>query len=331
MLASHIATKNVEKEVVEVLEKLNIEYRMINRTNLDQSNFAWADLILPIGGDGTFLLAANLIFDNQKPILGINSFPERSEGYLMLPAKYTRRIPEIFELLKAGRYRSIMRGRIRVTLKGESIWEPPFHTHEKGRVAGGERFYTQELQEGGHNNLPKERRLPWLALNEVFIAETLAAKTSTLVINVDDGKKYHTVKGSGLCVSTGTGSTSWYKSINSVNPQIVKEILKLVDEKRDFSENEISTICSNFNNSLHYSAEELKMCYAIRDMIITDVWPVPKHLEPRGFCNKFTVRSQCFDASLVLDGGIAMPFNFGTVAVLETLPEDCLRALSLID
>ena len=109
------------------------------RENLDSSNFTWADLILPIGGDGTFLLASNMVFDNKKPIIGINSFPERSEGYLMLPSKYTTRIPEIFEMLKAGHYNVVMRRRIRTTIKGDNIWEPPFHSHEKGRVVGEEK------------------------------------------------------------------------------------------------------------------------------------------------------------------------------------------------
>lgn len=31
MLASHIATKNVEEQVIEVLKRMNIEYRIINR------------------------------------------------------------------------------------------------------------------------------------------------------------------------------------------------------------------------------------------------------------------------------------------------------------
>ncbi|OAD54597.1 NAD kinase domain-containing protein 1 [Eufriesea mexicana] len=331
MLASHIATQNVKYQVTEVLKKMNIEYKIINRENLDSSNFVWADLILPIGGDGTFLLASNMIFDNKKPIIGINSNPERSEGFLMLPPKYTSNIPEIFEMLKAGNYNIKMRRRIRTTIKGDNIWDSPFHTHEKGRVVGGEKFYTQNLEKDIPNNLPKERRLPWLALNEVFIAESLSARTSSLLIKIDKEDKYHLVKSSGLCVSTGTGSTSWYRSINSISPLTVQEILKLFNEKEQFSNYTIEKICSTFNNSLHFGAEELKLCYAIRDMIVTDIWPTPKYIHPRGFCNKLTIRSQCFDASIVIDGGIAVPFNFGTTAVLEVYPEDSLQALILPD
>jgi NAD+ kinase len=95
------------------------------------SDFAWADLVIPIGGDGTFLLAANMIFSNKKPIIGINSNPLKSAGYLLLSSRYTDRIPDIFEALKAGYYSILMRRRIRVTLIGEGIWQAPFHMHEK--------------------------------------------------------------------------------------------------------------------------------------------------------------------------------------------------------
>ncbi|XP_003487977.1 NAD kinase 2, mitochondrial isoform X1 [Bombus impatiens] len=330
MIASHIATKHVKSQVIEVLKKLNIEYKIINRENLDRSNFIWADLILPIGGDGTFLLASNMIFDDKTPIIGINSFPERSEGYLMLSPKYTTRIPEIFEMLKAGHYNVVMRRRIRTTIKGDNIWDPPFHTHEKGRVVGEEKFYTQDLKQEISNKLPKKRRLPWLALNEVFIAEILSARISNLLINLNNEEKYHLVRSSGLCVSTGTGSTSWYRSINTVSPQVVKEILSLLDKKQIDNE-EIEKISSTFNAGLPFHAEELKLCYSVRDMMVNSIWPTPKCLQPRGFCKKLTVTSQCYDAGLVLDGGIAVPFNFGTTAVLETYPEDSLRALTLPD
>ncbi|XP_076658719.1 NAD kinase 2, mitochondrial isoform X2 [Halictus rubicundus] len=331
MLAGHIATLNVQQQVIDLLKKKNIDYRVVNRQNINQSSFSWADLILPIGGDGTFLLASNLIFNDKKPIIGINSYPERSEGFLLLPPKYTKRIPDIFEMLEAGHYRTLMRRRIRTTLQGDDIWDSPFHTHEKGRIIAGGKFYTQNSEKPTSKNLPKERRLPWLALNEVFIAETLSARTSDLLIKLDDNEKYHTVKSSGLCVSTGTGSTSWHKSINSVNPQIVREIINAVGDTKEFSKEEIQRICSSFNDTLRFHAEELKLCYAVRDMIVTDIWPVPKCLNPRGFCKKVTVRSQCFDAGLVLDGGIAVPFNFGVTVVLEMYPEDSLRTFVLPD
>lgn len=47
---------------------------------------------MPIGGDGTFLLAAGRaspIGSIQKPIVGFNSDPVRSEGRLMLAKEYS--------------------------------------------------------------------------------------------------------------------------------------------------------------------------------------------------------------------------------------------------
>ncbi|XP_018354502.1 PREDICTED: NAD kinase 2, mitochondrial [Trachymyrmex septentrionalis] len=330
MLASHLATKDVENQVIHLLQKMNMEYKVVDRTSLDHSLFTWADLVLPIGGDGTFLLASNLIFNNKKPIIGINSYPEKSEGYLLLSAKYTKNLPEIFEMLRAGHYRILMRRRIRITLKGEDIWQAPFHMHEKGRIVGSDRFYTNEKFESEHS-LPKERRLPWLALNEVFLGETLSARTSSLLIKFDEEQEYHKIKGSGLCVSTGTGSTSWYKSIHSLNHQTVREILNLIDAKRSFTNDEIDIICSMFNSSLRFDAGDSKLCYSIRDMIMTNALPVPKDVHTRGFCRKAIVKSQCFDAGLVLDGGIAVAFNFGTIAEIETCPEDSLRNIILLD
>lgn len=92
------------------------------------------------------------------------------------------------------------------------------------------------------------------------MGETLSARTSSLVIKFDDEQKCYKVKGSGLCVSTGTGSTSWYKSIHSVNHQTVREILSLVDTKRQFTNDEIDIICSMFNSSLRFDAGKC-MCY----------------------------------------------------------------------
>jgi len=82
---------------------------------------------------------------------------------------------------------------------------------------------------------------------------------------------------------------------------------------------------------IHLFTEDSKLCYSIRDMIVTNAVPVSKDVHTRGFCKKVTVKSQCFDAGLVLDGGIALPFNFGSIAKIETFPEDSLRTITLPD
>lgn len=64
----------------------------ILRVTLSTRQTEWADVVVPIGGDGTFLLTASRacpIFCNQKPIVGFNSDPDRSEGRLMLSKRYS--------------------------------------------------------------------------------------------------------------------------------------------------------------------------------------------------------------------------------------------------
>lgn len=62
--------------------------------------FEAADIIVPVGGDGTFLLAASRVLDNKKPVVGFNSDPSRSEGYLCLPKRYSNEIQEAIERLQ---------------------------------------------------------------------------------------------------------------------------------------------------------------------------------------------------------------------------------------
>ncbi|XP_012262297.2 NAD kinase 2, mitochondrial isoform X2 [Athalia rosae] len=354
LLASHQNDKEKELATTNILKDLNIEYKVMNRSvnnlcrlSVDHNAFNWADLILPIGGDGTFLFSANLIFDNKKPIIGINSDPLSSEGYLMLPEKYTKDIRLIFELMKAGEYKFLMRSRIRTTLKGVGIWEPPFHMHQKWRVTGKERSQVKHADESiavenkkilrfnvddtykdhSENVQPNERRLPWLALNEVFIGEALSARTSALDIRLGNANLSFKVKSCGLCASTGTGSTSWHRAINSLSPQTVDNIFRVGGIKLDSSIN-ATDISSRYNGQLQFPAD-CRIAYTIRDMIVGRTLPSPKGIQPRGFCQKLIIRSHCFDAGLVLDGGIAVPFNDGTVAVLEIHPEDSLRTIIL--
>ena len=42
---------------------------------LDQID--WSDAILTAGGDGTFLMAASKVEGHSKPVIGINTDPER--------------------------------------------------------------------------------------------------------------------------------------------------------------------------------------------------------------------------------------------------------------
>lgn len=44
---------------------------------------------MSVGGDGTYLMAANNVSSPSKPVIGLNSCPGTSIGYLCLPKIYS--------------------------------------------------------------------------------------------------------------------------------------------------------------------------------------------------------------------------------------------------
>lgn len=65
-------------------------------------------------------------------------------------------------------------------------------------------------------------------LFQVFIGETLSARVSHLHIRPSTTQVITKTKSSGLCVSTGTGSTSWHTSINRLSKKNVEDLLNIL-------------------------------------------------------------------------------------------------------
>jgi len=114
------------------------------------------------------------------------------------------------------------------------------------------------------------RILPILALNDVFIGESVSARVSFYEMRVDDGPSQKQ-KGSGVTICTGTGSTSWHFNINHISEHSVQQILEL---GRELSGQEFSCDASlskevrrQFNNSLVYDPADYKMAFSVRDPI----------------------------------------------------------------
>lgn len=104
------------------------------------------------------------------------------------------------------------RSRIRVSLLGSNTnFSRPVDLHEtsmKSMKNGHlEPEFLNEAQQQKYQSRVKST-IPFLALNEVFIGETLSARVSSLKVRINDSDETK-IKCSGLCVSTGTGSTSW--------------------------------------------------------------------------------------------------------------------------
>ncbi|RZF32218.1 hypothetical protein LSTR_LSTR011490 [Laodelphax striatellus] len=315
--------KSYESYVVNTLNAFGIETRIVNRTNYNKLDLEWCDAVFPVGGDGTFLLAASFVPDTKKPVIGFNSDPSRSEGHLCLPKKYSKNLSPALEKLREGKLKWRMRTRIRITLKGMDATKLPKQLHNQQMLMPEFRF-CNELE--GESKAENEYRLPYLALNEVFIGEYLSARVSYFELKLSE-LPLTKVKSSGLCISTGTGSTSWHLSMNRITKLSVEQILKLLNVPG--SNANVENLVKDFNNSLIFSPEEKRLGYTVRDLISAGVWPHPPGLPSRGFSENIEVHSKCIDAGLVIDGGISYPFNDGTKATVEVHSEDALRTVVL--
>ncbi|XP_034195192.2 NAD kinase 2, mitochondrial isoform X1 [Osmia lignaria lignaria] len=325
ILTEHQEQISCEQNLAAVLKKLDISFRITKRIGDATKCVKWADLVIPIGGDGTFLLASKLISDNKKPVLGINPLVSDKNTYFTLPYKYTTNMESIFEKLHSGEYELLMRSRIRTVMTGEGLYCRPFHIHEKGRTKGEKRSQSLIRSKGKKISdalQPRRRILPWLALNEVFIGEFLAVRPITLHLQVEDQEGY-VFRSSGICVCTGTGSRSWYRSMNVKPADTVQSIVEMATGKKLTIE-ETNKLLYKYRQSLLYPAEDLRMTYMIREMYRAPRCWRNKCYPDREMCNKITVKSYGFDAGLIIDGSISLPFNDGASASFDIKPEYAL-------
>ncbi|CAH1117127.1 unnamed protein product [Phaedon cochleariae] len=327
LLHFHNLHKKFEEKVSNTLMSMGIDVKVVNRFNCTGDKVDEADIIIPTGGDGTFLLAASMVMDNKKLVVGFNSDPNRSEGYLCLPKRYSTNIQEAIERLQEGKFEWLLRSRIRTTLvvSDDDNLVPSF-LHEFDSDSNTI-FKSKAIRKNGRYNI-----LPVLALNEVFVGEKLSARVSHLQMRLNGSMENTNIKCSGICVSTGTGSTSWHSSINRLPVQSVAELLRLIDINSAEGKDSLATVLSDtYNKSLIFPPDDQKMGYTIRDLISAGVWPQPKGIKSRGFASKIEIKSNCFDACLVVDGGVSFCFNDGTIALMEILPEDSLRTVTFKD
>ena len=159
-------------------------------------------------------------------------------------------------MLLSGQFRWFFRRRARITLTGdpEKINQPPVELKEQ-QLQYPEYRYMDLMNESGLDHPFKEpmlekpevsRTLPILALNELYIGESLSSRVSYLEIKVfmnlllekitsierlqvDNDPEFKS-RNSGLCISTGTGSTSWTFNINKLTHHAVETLIKIIFE-----------------------------------------------------------------------------------------------------
>uniref|UniRef100_A0A3B3C779 NAD(+) kinase n=1 Tax=Oryzias melastigma TaxID=30732 RepID=A0A3B3C779_ORYME len=274
----NIHTSNVE-HVVRSLEREGIEVQVVKRGAYSEEVVRWADAIISAGGDGTMLLVASKVLSKDKPVVGVNTDPERW----------------------------LWRQRIRLHLGGTGINPTPVDLHEQQLSL--EQHSQAHRSDSQQSTSP--RLLPVRGLNEIFIGESLSSRASYYEISVEDGP-WEKQKSSGLSICTGTGSKAWSYNINKLSEQAVEEVLKIVTDQ--------------YNESLVFSPDDRRLLFSIREPIVNRVFSSSRQ---RGFASKVCVRSRCWDACMVVDGGTSFEFNDGAIATISTSEEDQLRTVVL--
>uniref|UniRef100_A0A2K5LJ34 NAD kinase 2, mitochondrial n=1 Tax=Cercocebus atys TaxID=9531 RepID=A0A2K5LJ34_CERAT len=293
----HIHTKNVE-HIIDSLRNEGIEVRLVKRREYDEETVRWADAVIAAGGDGTMLLAASKVLDRLKPVIGVNTDPERSEGHLCLPVRYTHSFPEALQKFYRGEFRWLWRQRIRLYLEGTGINPVPVDLHEQqlslnqhNRALNIERAHDERCEASGPQLLPVR------ALNEVFIGESLSSRSF---------------------------------NINRVATQAVEDVLNIAKRQGNLSlplnRELVEKVTNEYNDSLLYSPEEPKILFSIREPIANRVFSSSRQ---RCFSSKVCVRSRCWDACMVVDGGTSFEFNDGAIASMMINKEDELRTVLL--
>ncbi|XP_072767383.1 NAD kinase 2, mitochondrial [Anoplolepis gracilipes] len=221
-----------------------------------------------------------------------------------------------------------MRSRIRTIMTGEGLYRPPFHVHEKSRTRGERRI--DALMRSTQRKIadalqPRYRILPWLALNEIFMAEFFASRPISLKIQVDD-KKTFTTRSSGICVCTGSGSRSWFKTMNMKSAKTVQTLAVMATAKQ-LDKKETDELLHKYHNNLLFPPEALNMAYVIYEMYRSS--SCSKSIPEKQVCHKVKVTSKGFDAGIVLDGSVSLPFNDGSTATFEIRPEYSLKNIIL--
>lgn len=170
--AAHDHHRESCTRVVDTLREFGFEVRVV--AGLRRRDARETDLIVTVGGDGTFLRASHCVEADDRsdgtPMLGINSSPETSVGFFC--AATASNLDSLLESLRSGRFRSRPLWRMRVSLNGEAIADP--------------------------------------ALNDVLVAHRVPAETTRYTLSALGQRQRQ--KSSGIWVSTAAGSTGAIRS-----------------------------------------------------------------------------------------------------------------------
>jgi NAD+ kinase len=142
---------NIVRQVEAFLKANDIKVSCIDRKEFLTHHFKNIDLVISIGGDGTFLRASHPFFDDT-PIVGINPDPKRKEGFFTsaLISDYKGKLCMLLE----GKYKKVFLGRLYAKINGKIIHELALNEFYFGRRSGYHMSH-YELTVGGKTEFQK--------------------------------------------------------------------------------------------------------------------------------------------------------------------------------
>jgi len=169
-----------------VLAARGLDFQFVS--HFGRRHAAWADLVVTVGGDGTFLRASHSIDAGPEhdgtPMLGVNSAAGSSLGYFCAAGEGD--FAEVLRQIQDGELRSRGLWRLAVEVNGKPLRD--------------------------------------LALNDVLMAHRVPAETSRYTLR-SDGREQDQ-KSSGIWVATAAGSTAAIRSAGGVVQDIDKRQLQ---------------------------------------------------------------------------------------------------------
>uniref|UniRef100_A0A914RXJ9 NAD(+) kinase n=1 Tax=Parascaris equorum TaxID=6256 RepID=A0A914RXJ9_PAREQ len=161
MKKKHIQQQVYVNAICKALTENGIEVKVVSREEYTAEALQWADAVFSAGGDGTFLIAAAKISD-QRPVIGFNTDPLGSEGHLCITRKSDQPVRGVIEKLLKGDFRYAFE---RDKCKDVSEAEDEMCEKSDG-LRKAMLFRTDSF----------DPEMPVLALNDVFIGESHAAR-----------------------------------------------------------------------------------------------------------------------------------------------------------
>lgn len=165
----HVHTADV---VVRALTERGVEFQVVSRFGVRHA--AWADLVVTVGGDGTFLRASHSVLatatGDGTPMLGVNSAAGSSLGYFCAASHDD--FAQVLDQIGRGELHSRGLWRMQVSLNGKPLRD--------------------------------------LALNDMLLAHGVPAETSRYRLRVGDQEQDQ--KSSGIWIATAAGSTAAIRS-----------------------------------------------------------------------------------------------------------------------